>query len=87
MREGEWEYDYMQRPIGAVIATICEDLEAAVDWSLWADEDWAIEEARTARRQDRPMPRGGAAWALAVAPNGAAEEPVCEPAAADGSSP
>jgi hypothetical protein len=35
------------RPLGAIIAAICADLGVAVDWSLWADEDWAIEEART----------------------------------------
>jgi len=35
------------RPLGAIVADLCRDLGVAVDWSLWADEDWAIEEART----------------------------------------
>jgi hypothetical protein len=35
------------RPLGAIVAAICTDLGIEVDWSLWADEDWAIEEART----------------------------------------
>jgi hypothetical protein len=35
------------RPLGAIIAGICKDLGVEVEWSLWADEDWAIEEART----------------------------------------
>jgi hypothetical protein len=35
------------RPLGAIVAAICADLRIEVDWSLWAGEDWAIEEART----------------------------------------
>jgi hypothetical protein len=35
------------RPLGAVVAALCKELGVAVDWSLWAEEDWAIEEIRT----------------------------------------
>ena len=86
MREGEWEYDYVERPIGAVIAAICEDLDIKPDWLAWADTDWAIEEAATAA-PGSPYALGGAAWGEAAATNGPAEEPVREPVAADGSSP
>ena len=34
-------------PVSAVIARICADLGVPVDWSLWAHEDWALEERRT----------------------------------------
>jgi hypothetical protein len=36
-----------RRPIGAIVVEICEALGVAPDLSLWEDEDWAIEEART----------------------------------------
>jgi hypothetical protein len=63
-------------PIGASIARICADLGLTPDWSLWEDEDWAIEEARTdapgspyatssrqpsERRETNGSPSGGAA--------------------------
>ncbi len=89
MWEWEREYDYLERPIGAVIATICEDFDIKPDWSLWADQDWAIAEARTAA-PGSPYAPGGAARVTAggaAAQAGPAEERVCEPVAADGSSP
>jgi hypothetical protein len=86
MHEGEWEYDYVRRPIGAVIATICADLEIDPDWSLWADTDWAVEEARTAATGS-PYAPGGAAWGGGAAASGPAEAAVREPVAADGASP
>jgi hypothetical protein len=63
-------------PIGASIARICADLGLTPDWSLWEDEDWAIEEAQTdapgspyatssrqpsERRETNGSPSGGAA--------------------------
>ena len=59
--DNEWEYDYDSRPIGAVIARICQDLELTPDWSLWRDEDWAIVEAATGVKGS-PFAAGGAAW-------------------------
>jgi hypothetical protein len=35
------------RPVGAIVAEICEALGIEPDWSLWQDEDWALEEALT----------------------------------------
>jgi hypothetical protein len=61
------------RPLGAIIAALCADLGVEVDWSLWADEDWAIEEARTKPpdspyRDYRPEPRSGGAAPAAAEP-------------------
>jgi len=39
---------FEQRPRSAVLIDLCRDLNIGPpDWSLWADEDWAIEEAQT----------------------------------------
>ena len=35
--------DFADRPIGDLVARICRDLGVTPDWSLWQDEDWAIE--------------------------------------------
>jgi uncharacterized membrane-anchored protein YjiN (DUF445 family) len=35
--------DFADRPIGELVARICRDLGVTPDWSLWQDEDWAIE--------------------------------------------
>jgi hypothetical protein len=43
--EHEDENDYLDRPIGELVAQICKDLGVRADLSLWEDEDWAIEEA------------------------------------------
>jgi hypothetical protein len=55
--------DIMDRPIGEVFASICKDLGVKPDWSLWEEEDWAVEEARTqakgspyAGRPSKPVP-------------------------------
>jgi hypothetical protein len=37
--------DFADRPVGELVARICRDLGVTPDWSLWEDEDWAIEEA------------------------------------------
>jgi hypothetical protein len=34
-------------PIGASVARLCAALGLTPDWSLWEDEDWAIEEAES----------------------------------------
>ncbi len=89
MAEQEWEYDYVRRPVGAVIARLCEDFGMEPDWSLWANEAWAIEEAQT-NAEGSPYAEGGAAWAerAASGPQDAPpEEADCEPVSADGSSP
>jgi hypothetical protein len=39
--------DFADRPIGELVARICRDLGVTPDWSLFEDDDWAIEEART----------------------------------------
>jgi hypothetical protein len=36
--------DFTDRPIGELVARICRDLGVIPDWSLWEDQDWAIEE-------------------------------------------
>ena len=57
--QAEWLYDALHerlddpedatgpadRPISLVVADICRDLGLEPDWDLWADADWAVEEA------------------------------------------
>jgi len=76
LSEREWEYDYLRRPVGAVIAQLCEDYGLEPDWSLWADEDWAIGEAQT-NAEGSPYAEGGAAWVPEgyEPPDEGAEEP------------
>ena len=81
LNEGEWEFDLDERHFGAVVASLFEALEIKPDWSVWAQEPWAIEEARI-NALGSPYARGGAAWVEAERET-AADEPV----AADGSSP
>lgn len=45
--------DFAGRPIGELVARICRDLGVTPDWSLWQDEDWAIE-----ARGTEPAPPG-----------------------------
>jgi hypothetical protein len=45
--EYEDDLGFADRPIAEHVARICRDLGVTPDWSLWADEDWAIEEAAT----------------------------------------
>ena len=47
------------RPIGAIVAEICETLGVEPDWSLWQDQDWAIREAKTSA-PGSPYARPGA---------------------------
>jgi len=87
--EGEWEFDFGERHFGAVVASLFEAIEIAPDWSIWAGEPWAIEEAQI-NALGSPYGRGGAAWVGAggdAAEEELAEEPVRVPVAADGSSP
>jgi hypothetical protein len=46
--------DFADRPIGELVARICRDLGVTPDWSLWQDEDWAIE----ARSTESAVPGG-----------------------------
>jgi hypothetical protein len=46
--EDEAYADPAGRPIGEIVARICRDLRLDPDWSRWANEPWAVEEARTA---------------------------------------
>jgi hypothetical protein len=44
-RLGDDEVDFTDRPIGALVAKICRDLGVSPDWSQWAAEAWAVDEA------------------------------------------
>jgi len=57
--DGDYE-DMADRPIGETVARLCEALELTPDWSRWAEEDWAIEEART-RAEGSPYAAGSPA--------------------------
>jgi hypothetical protein len=48
---------FADAPISEWIAAICADLGLTPDWSLWASEDWAAEEAVT--RPDSPFAKLG----------------------------
>jgi hypothetical protein len=39
--------EFGDRPIGAIIAGICRDLDIEPDWDRWATHRWAVEEAQT----------------------------------------
>ncbi len=39
--------DLLARPMGEIVARICEDLELSPDWTRLAREAWAVEEARS----------------------------------------
>jgi len=43
------ERDFARRPLSAIIAEICNALGVEPDWTLWADEAWAVEEAEQGR--------------------------------------
>jgi hypothetical protein len=58
LEDGDEEADFADLPIGELVARICRDLDVDVDWSLFEDEDWAIEEAR-ARPPGSPFALGG----------------------------
>ena len=44
--EGEDEEDFTYLPMGVLLARVCRELGVRPNWSLWADEPWAIAEAR-----------------------------------------
>ena len=43
--DGDVYGDLMARPIGEIVARICEDLELSPDWTALAREAWAVDEA------------------------------------------
>jgi len=47
LRRGQAYAGFMDRPVSAVVAQVCADLGLTPEWSIWKDEDWAIEEAET----------------------------------------
>jgi len=55
--------DYGDRPVGEIIALICREFGLHPDWSRWAGEDWAIEEA-DARAPGSPFGEGAVAVRL-----------------------
>jgi hypothetical protein len=46
--EDEAFEDFGDRPVGEIVALICHAFGLHPDWSRWAAEDWAIEEAQAA---------------------------------------
>ena len=50
--------DFADRPIGELVARICRDLGVIPDWSLWQDEDWAIEARGAAASPPGEIERG-----------------------------
>jgi hypothetical protein len=46
-RLDDYEDALQEAPIGALVARICKDLGVTPDWSLWDDQDWALEHLRT----------------------------------------
>jgi len=62
--------DLLSRPMGEIVALICEDLGLKPDWDRLAKEAWAVEEIRTA-----PAGSPFVALAAATAPNNAASRP------------
>jgi hypothetical protein len=78
LEDGELDADLAQHPISEIIARICRDLGITPDWSLWANEPWAIEEAETAApgspfaAGSRPVPPSDPAKPQLQNPDGAA---------------
>jgi hypothetical protein len=67
LENGDDYQDFQDRPVGETIARICADLGLTPDWSRWAQEPWAVEEARDkpagspyARRAWRARTKSGA---------------------------
>lgn len=50
------DYDIGEQPIGVSVARICRDLALSPDWTRWAGEAWAVEEAK-ARERGSPYGR------------------------------
>jgi len=55
------EEDFKDRPTGELVARIAKAIGLNPDWDLWADEDWAEEDAE-ARAWGSPYGRGFKAW-------------------------
>jgi hypothetical protein len=43
LEDGDYDDALADAPIGDLVARICADLGVTPDWSLWEDQDWAIE--------------------------------------------
>lgn len=73
-RERDEHFTYL--PTGVLVARVCAELGVEPDWSLWADEPWAIEEARQRYPGSpfagpaAPLPPGQAPPEPALAPSG-----------------
>ncbi len=61
------EADFARRPIGELVARICQDLGVTPDWSLWEAEDWALGEAE-AKLPGSPYARPGAVRRMLTPP-------------------
>jgi len=85
LHEGEREFDVRIHPIGAVLAQLFAAIEIDPDWSLWAEEDWAIEEAAT-NAKGSPYAAGYKPPAARPRAADAPETPAPEPADAGGAS-
>jgi hypothetical protein len=77
--------DFADRPIGELVARICRDLGVTPDWSLWQDEDWAIEargveRAESEDRQYSAIHRGSVATQASHPPLQENEPPAPNPA-------
>jgi hypothetical protein len=46
LEEDDIERDLGQRPMGELVGRICRDIEIKPDWDYWAQDFWALEEAR-----------------------------------------
>lgn len=46
LAEPDIEADCGERPISAIVARLCTDLGVVPKWQLWANEPWAVREAR-----------------------------------------
>lgn len=62
--------DVLARPMGEIVARVCEDLGLSPDWTRLAKEAWAVEEARAAHPGSPFAPP-----AAAEAPNGVPAQP------------
>jgi hypothetical protein len=66
LRDGRETDGFADMPVSAAVAQVCRALGVRVDWSLWRNEDWALDEWRagtpgspyadTARAGDGPRP-------------------------------
>ena len=73
LESGDEDFDIVELPTGLVIAHICKAFGLEPDWSLWAEADWAIEEAQDGMRGS-PFVRRGFGGGGSAAPPGAEAE-------------